>query len=309
MSDTIHMQLALSQAPHKIYQALTDSTALAHWFSEAADVSLPEKRYDFWGRFTPGNPNRTEGRHPLLEANPDQRLRYAWQFGEHGTTVDFALRPQQEQTIVILQHAKDQPGAKVPWTGEDFWFLSLENLRRYLDGRDVVRCDFSIAPSVYGEIEQSVEIDAPPDQVFEALIDPQQLERWIASRARVEPRVGGVYDIGWELSGTVKILELEPNARLVYLWAAYQDEPETIVTWTLEGSGGKTRLTIVQSGFAPEMPLDGLYQGWLHFLQRIKSLVEYGGDWQPAIKKIDPQTHSYYAAPIVAGQKDLLAVE
>ncbi len=153
----------------------------------------------------------------------------------------------------------------------------------------MVRCDFSVAPTVYGDIEQSVEIDAPPDRVFEALIIPQQLERWIASRARVEPRVGGVYDIGWELSGTVKILELEPGARLVYSWAAYQDEPETVVTWTLEGSGGKTRLTIVQSGFDPDIPLDGLYTGWLHYLQRIKSLVEYGDDWQPAINKSAPR--------------------
>lgn len=308
MSDAIHMQLALNRAPQEIYRALTDSAALEAWFSESAEVSLLEKRYDFWGRFTPGTPDREGGRHPILEASPDQRLRYAWEFGEYGTTVDFRLRPHSDRTVVILQHTKDQAEAKVPWGGEDFWFLSLENLRRYLDGREVVRCDFSVAPTVYGDIEQSVEVDAPPERVFETLIDPQQLERWIASRARVEPRVGGVYDIGWELSGTVKILELEPGARLVYSWAAYQDEPETVVTWTLEGSGGKTRLTIVQSGFDPEIPLDGLYTGWLHYLQRIKSLVEYGEDWQPAIKQISPEAYSYYAAPIVAGQNDLLEV-
>ncbi len=73
-----------------------------------------EKRYDFWGRFTPGTPDREGGRHPILEASHDQRLRYAWRFGEHGTAVDLRLHPQGERTVVILQHAKDQAEAKDP---------------------------------------------------------------------------------------------------------------------------------------------------------------------------------------------------
>jgi len=43
----------------------------------------------------------------------------------------------------------------------------------------------------------SIEIEAPPSAVFRALTDPEQLNRWMAAAARVEPRVGGVFDLGW----------------------------------------------------------------------------------------------------------------
>ena len=56
----------------------------------------------------------------------------------------------------------------------------------------------------------------------------------------------------------------------------WPEETETVVTWTLEELDGKTRLTLVHSGFAPDQPTGGLDAGWLNFMSWIKSLVEYG---------------------------------
>jgi hypothetical protein len=93
--------------------------------------------------------------------------------------------PREDQQIVVVR--QEQPAY------EDFWFLSLENLRRHLDGKPPVRCDYS--QSMLGDIHHTIEIDAPPEAVYETLIKPEQLNRWIASNASVEPQIGGNYDL------------------------------------------------------------------------------------------------------------------
>jgi len=152
---------------------------------------------------------------------------------------------------------------------EDFWFLSLENLRRHLDGKAPVRCDFS--RSMLGDIHHSIEIDAPPDRVFDILIQPEQLQRWIASQATVEPHVGGRYDLGWGSVASLRILELVPGEHLRLDWS--DEQRQTILDWMLEESGGKTRLTLVHSGFAPDQDT-GVVNGWLNFMSWIKSIAE-----------------------------------
>ena len=50
MSDKMHMQVTIAAPPTVVFKTLTNSTALTAWFAEYAEVSLAEKRYDFWGR-------------------------------------------------------------------------------------------------------------------------------------------------------------------------------------------------------------------------------------------------------------------
>lgn len=302
MNDSMTMQVTLAAPPQAVFQALTDSTALMAWFAEYADVSLTEKRYDFWGRFTPETPDREQGRHPWLEVEPERRLKFGWRLQGQDTTVEIKLIPQGQQTVVSVEQKNSAPSPDGFWGNEDFWFLSLDNLRRYIDGKTgVVRCDYSaIKP---GDVHQEIEIEGPAEAVFAALINPEELNRWIASQARVEPKVGGQYELGWGRSGSLKILELVPNEKLTTL---SPEDKETVMTWTLAESGGKTRLTLVHSGFAPDEQTDGLQTGWLNFMNRIKAMVEYGPAWQPPILKLQPGMESYYAASIVKGQASLL---
>ena len=87
--------------------------------------------------------------------------------------------------------------------------LSLANLASYCEGRSIgPRCDFTALGGT--EARGSTDIDAPAAEVFASLIEPAQLNRWIAAQARVEPEIGGRYDFGWD-HGPVKILELEPD--------------------------------------------------------------------------------------------------
>jgi Activator of Hsp90 ATPase homolog 1-like protein len=87
-------------------------------------------------------------------------------------------------------------------SGEDYWvpdllMLSLANLASHCEGKCIgPRCDFAAPPE--GEARASVDIAASPAEVFASLIEPAQLDRWIADHAEVEPRLGGRYDFGWD---------------------------------------------------------------------------------------------------------------
>ncbi len=290
MNKVFQIQIVLPAAPERLFRAWTDE--LAGWFAEHDEVSIPYKRYDFWGRYTPEAPNREEGRHPLLEVEINRRLKYGWRILQLDTTVSVNMETHDGGTVVaVTQEGVPRSHDISSYTFEDFWFLSLENLRRHTDGKPPVRCDFS--KPMLGDIQHTIEIDGSREAVFETLIKPEQLERWIASKATIEPIVGGRYDFGWNGVGPEKILELTPNERLAYSWP--EDGEETVVTWTLEESGGKTRLTLVQSGFAPTKPTGGLNAGWLNFVSWIKSMVEYGPGWKPAFIPLSDQTRPFYA--------------
>lgn len=304
MSDPLHIQIDLKAPPQTVFRALTDAQALAGWFAEYVDVSLEEGRFDFWGRFTPGTPDQELGRHTLEWVDGSRGLRFAWNLQDQETQVEFHLLAQGEGTLLVLRHFGVPRGQEIGFaTTEDFWFLSLENLRRFLDGHAVVRCDFSTMRP--GDIRHEIEIDAPRAEVFGALIRPDQLNRWIASRAAVEPRVRGRYDLGWQGAGALKILELASDEKLAL---RLEDGSNTIVTWTLEESNGRTRLTLIHSGFAPDQPTGGLNAGWLNFMSWIKSLVEYGPEWQTPVIWLPVDLTTFYSATIGARQSEVVFI-
>lgn len=286
----IEITLPIKAAPEDIFRALTQADELRQWFSEEAEVSLPRQRYAFWGRFTPEAPDRAAGHHELLAVEPDRRLKFKWQLRGVETTVEIKLEPQEGETDLTVIHEDVPPYQEGQYAFTDFWSLSLENLRSWVERKQIgARCDFSTVP--HGEVQVSVDINAPKEAIFQALIKPEELKRYIAPEPRVEPRVGGVYDYGGDFGGgPVKILELAPNEKLVFDWAqTSQAEPDTIVTWTLEGSGGRTHLTLVHSGFAPDRACEDYQVGWSHFLNRLKFMVELGAGWQ----KPELSAHDY----------------
>ena len=66
--------------------------------------------------------------------------------------------------------------------------LSFENLRRLIiQGSGPIFCDYTVHHP--GEVVVTTDIAGPPETVFEALIDPAQLNRYMADKAVVEPHV------------------------------------------------------------------------------------------------------------------------
>lgn len=302
------MQIKLNAPLQRVFQALTESRALELWFCEHADVAPAEGRYDFWGRYTPQAPDREAGRHPIVEYEAGRRISFDWAFPGAESRVTLSLLTRDDSTTILtVRHTDkpDAPAATKDYYLEDFWFFALENLRRYLDGKPSdQRTDFT--NPMKGDIQHQITIDAPASRVFEVLTDPQEVNRWIATNAAITPEVDGDYDLGWGVPAA-KIVELEPNKKLshVHQYPGPNGMHDMVITWTLEESSGKTRLTFVQSGFDSDEDNSGLYTGWNMFINYVRSVAEYGADWQPPLVPLAPDAVGY-AASIVNAQDQIV---
>ena len=81
MTDKIEMNVPIQAPPAPVFRALIDANELEQWFAERASVSCEKKAYDFWGRFTPGAPSETDGRHRLLACKKTRNSVSSGRFG------------------------------------------------------------------------------------------------------------------------------------------------------------------------------------------------------------------------------------
>ena len=215
----------------------------------------------------------------LHQAEAGRRLVYSWPLDDEYSIVAIELETEESGSLLNLEH--HNLSGSMPWLVEAFWSMALENLRGYVErGEPGLRFDFANIP--YGNVNCSTEINADPDDVFDALINPAQLDRYMSSSpAQIEAEVGGRYDLGWTGEGPIQILDLAPGERLSYSWYSEKDDAVgTVVTWEVEGSAGRSRLTLVHSGFAPDRSGIDYGLGWLDYLNRIKQMVEAGDPWE-----------------------------
>jgi uncharacterized protein YndB with AHSA1/START domain len=131
--------------------------------------------------------------------------------------------------------------------------------------------------------EMTIEIAAPPEQVWEALSTGQGISSWF-TESKVEPGAGGKIKMNWgegmESTSRIEIWEPGKHLRVV------SDRPEpalpSVVDYLLEGRGGKTVLRLVHSGFGATADFDSEYDatgaGWPLFMQMLKQSAERGID-------------------------------
>lgn len=131
-------------------------------------------------------------------------------------------------------------------------------------------------------VEAQVEIEAPPEIVWQALTDARELERWFPLEARVEPGEGGSVFMSWqnEYQGESRITVWEPGRHLRITWG-FSDEEAAIAQFTdfhVEGEKGRTILRVVTSGFPDDPSWDAWYegtrQGWAYELASLKRYLE-----------------------------------
>lgn len=137
-----------------------------------------------------------------------------------------------------------------------------------------------------------IQIDAPPDRVFQALIDPHQATQWWRNDAvslegfHLEPKVGGRW--GYRTDKVVdgvnkfqvhgEVLAYDPPRLLAYTWIAnLHEDParRTEVRWELTPVSGGTRVKLTHSGLAQEpKSRSGYSSGWPDLLNRLKKFAE-----------------------------------
>jgi uncharacterized protein YndB with AHSA1/START domain len=255
-----------------VYEALTDPAAMRVWLAEHADVDLPGK-YEFWGRSTPDGARP----HQRVLHVDEHTIRFAWTVDGVETTTQIELAEDRDGTMVTLSQSDlpsfedvlaDKAGAR--GAIQTFWSLAIANLADYLAGRELTpTCDFTSS-----ELHASVVIDAAPQAVFDSMVRPEVFRTWFGANVDIEPYVGGRFAMGgFELDpGGAKFVEFEPGRKAALRFA----DGET-TSWELEGSDGKTRLTIMHSGFDPDNPPYPAWGGWLGGIAGLRRYHELPG--------------------------------
>jgi len=139
-------------------------------------------------------------------------------------------------------------------------------------------------------------IDAPPEKVWQALIDPAFTRQYFFGFAiDVEPRAGGAFrllapDGSTHVSG--EVLEWSPPRRLCVTWRVagmkdFGELPECLVSYDVVQAGGSVQLTMRESHSweVPEAILQGGQSGWPKILSSLKSVLETG---KPLSVKMEP---------------------
>jgi uncharacterized protein YndB with AHSA1/START domain len=273
--------------PAAVFAALTDAAQLRTWFAEHAEV---EPRvggaYRFWGRHTPGVPSAAEAAQRITALEPDARLGFTWTVLGVPSSVAITIAAVDGKGTTITAEQTLEGPLGVPREKElidDFWKLSFGNLSVHLgSGTGFLRPDFA-DPSP--EIRLSIVVAAPPAAVFRTLVEPELINKWVGSdKARVEPRVGGVYSFGWsyELDGTqveggpMRILEIDPDRKLVVDWPDWRGDATVTgqsVSFTLHPEGTGTRVDLVHAGFTRPTDISDYPFGWGHFLGEIQKVT------------------------------------
>jgi uncharacterized protein YndB with AHSA1/START domain len=148
--------------------------------------------------------------------------------------------------------------------------------------------------------------DAPPEVVWDAFVDPNaqtelhgsSQEGWTVSRAETDVSVGGTSVYAMSLEGHEPDIEtrvcsvVDRPHRLVFSHSMQIADMgrtfDTEVTLTFEDQGGKTLLTMVQTGFDTEADRDAFMEGWPEYLDTLGRVI---GDRQSQTLKAhhDPE--------------------
>lgn len=139
------------------------------------------------------------------------------------------------------------------------------------------------------EFRDSIDIEAPPETVFEYLITNDGMTAWMGQYADLDPTPGGKFAVdiaGHPVRG--EYLHVEPPSRVVMSWGFVGNEDlpagASKVEFRLTPIGGGTRVDLRHSDL-PEAEVRGHADGWANFLPRL-AIVGAGGDagpdgWQP----------------------------
>jgi uncharacterized protein YndB with AHSA1/START domain len=136
-------------------------------------------------------------------------------------------------------------------------------------------------------IERTISIAASPDTVWEFLVEPDKMTRWMGMRAELDPRPGGVYRCEVIPGHTARgeVVELDPPRRLVFTWgwerSGDEDSQVPPGTSTIEidvtPDGDGTSLRFLHRDLPSTEASASHAHGWDHYLPRLETAAA-GGD-------------------------------
>lgn len=215
------------------------------------------------------------------EGEPLRRFAFTWPILGATTRVSYDLEDHApDGTLLTARHTGVPTKDTTCGSLQDAWRMCLGNLKSIGEGRsDSVRPDH--APVTTAELKLSNLVEAPADRVFEALVDPGQLDHWTTGgvpqgKARIDPRVGGLLVTG-RGGLPARIVALEPDSRMVLEWP--RGESAVRLDLRLEPKASGTAIYLLTTGYPAghERRVIEDRGAWSDLLVGLKNLVE-GGD-------------------------------
>lgn len=271
----VKLAIDINAGVDKVWQALTDWQQLSSWLSEKADVDLAAGRFQMCGRHLPDSPCDGTDKFSLAGYADGKQLRLNWQYRGENTQLAFSIAKAKGGCHVEFTHSNVPRRTDTDITMIEYWQWVLLALRRYAEsGECATLYDFQFRQAA-GQLEVSIDINAPRELVYEKLATSEGLQSVFGGAGPLaEMQPGGKYSYGWgKHEGPTKVIEFKPNELIHTDWY-HLDEPETFITWKLSGSGGRTRLSMIHSGFASEDRKLDYEAGWFHFLVELRELAE-----------------------------------
>jgi uncharacterized protein YndB with AHSA1/START domain len=146
------------------------------------------------------------------------------------------------------------------------------------------------AGSEADEIVSEIHVAAPPDRVFQALVDPAQVPQWwgqsgvyrcTSFEADLRPggkwRSAGVGPDGRAFEVFGEYLEVDRPRLLVHTWvASWTGDVQTTVRWELGATAQGTLVRLRHRGLAGHPELGKSYSGWPRMLGWLQAFLEVG---------------------------------
>jgi uncharacterized protein YndB with AHSA1/START domain len=131
------------------------------------------------------------------------------------------------------------------------------------------------------EVRKEIEVEASPEEVWEAIATGPGIDAWFMGSNQVEPREGGAVRMtlpGGTMESTVKVWD--PPRRFVTETDRSEDGRFMAFEYLIEGRGGGTTVVrFVHSGFLPdddwETEYEALKSGDPAYLQKLAEYLKY----------------------------------
>jgi activator of HSP90 ATPase len=122
-------------------------------------------------------------------------------------------------------------------------------------------------------IERTFEMNATPEEVFDALVNPDTIQIWSKDEAKMGSEVGSNFTLwGGQMFGVN--LEVIKNKKLVQKWCYDQWEAPSKVTFTIKSKGKKTFVDLLHED-VPEKSLKSIDEGWnSYYLGAMQDMFE-----------------------------------
>ena len=108
------------------------------------------------------------------------------------------------------------------------------------------------------EIKQTYDLNATPEAVFDALVNPETIQAWSGAPAQMDDKAGSKFSLfGGQVEGTN--LEVVTNQKLVQKWPG-----DTKATITLTRNGDSTTANLLHEDI-PEGEVKKFTMGWIEY--------------------------------------------